>query len=208
MTPGFSANNNNPSAERALEIMAQNNASYIKESPVAGNGLFAKKAIDTGGLIFSIPRPLVAALDTSRLLDTCANCFACNDMIGSSEGLDLKACTGCNIVKFCGKACQTDSWKRAHKFECPVFRELERSGRLPNAVRAGMELLARRKNGRLSDAQWDELMRLETHLDDLRARDDWETHEVLAMGVLKYSKTEGTFDVETAQGVYARVRTA
>ncbi len=42
-------------------------------------------------------------------MDTCGQC-------GSADS-DLKACAGCNSVKYCNKSCQGQAW-RSHKLEC------------------------------------------------------------------------------------------
>jgi len=40
----------------------------------------------------------------------CANC--------ADERTDLRLCARCNLVAYCGKACQKQHWKRAHKSVC------------------------------------------------------------------------------------------
>lgn len=77
---------------------------------------------------------------------------------------------------------------------------------LPNAVRAVIQILTMRKNGLISDADWEALQGLPSHLDELRVDPDWERHAVLAMGALKYSKAEDMFSANIASGIYARVR--
>jgi hypothetical protein len=65
-------------------------------------GLFATKDLPAGTEIFTIERPLIAALSKERLVDTCTNCYKPgSEVAGGIEA--LKACTGCKQVKYCGK---------------------------------------------------------------------------------------------------------
>ncbi|EOD47967.1 putative set and mynd domain protein [Neofusicoccum parvum UCRNP2] len=186
--------------------MAESKA-YKKKSPIAGNGLFATQDIPAGESIFSLKRPLITVLDNVSLDSCCANCFASTGFGATNNQLDLKACTGCRTVKYCGRTCQSQSWKRHHKFECPVLKVLGPERQLPNAVRAVIQILTMRKNGLISDADWEALQGLPSHLDELRVDPDWERHAVLAMGALKYSKAEDMFSANIASGIYARILT-
>lgn len=65
-----------------------------------GNGLFATGDITVGGDVVHAKTPFVAVLDSPRLEDTCSGCFGKRQMEGNS---DLKACTGCRVVKYCDR---------------------------------------------------------------------------------------------------------
>jgi hypothetical protein len=65
-----------------------------------GNGLFATSDIKVGEDVLHAKVPFVAVLDTSRLEDTCSGCFGKRQMENSAE---LKACTGCRVVKYCDR---------------------------------------------------------------------------------------------------------
>ena len=65
-----------------------------------GNGLFAISDIKVGEDVLHAKVPFVAVLDTSRLDDTCSGCFGKRQMENSAE---LKACTGCRVVKYCDR---------------------------------------------------------------------------------------------------------
>jgi SET and MYND domain-containing protein len=65
-----------------------------------GNGLFAKTDIKPGEDVLHIKTPFVAILDSPRLEDTCAGCFGKRQM---DTGNELKACTGCRVVKYCDR---------------------------------------------------------------------------------------------------------
>ena len=82
---------------------------YSKKTKNAGDGLFASKDIPAGDLILRIDRPFLAVLDSPHLNDACSNCFVWVPRGGAAVGGDerdnvtLRACTGCKIVKYCGK---------------------------------------------------------------------------------------------------------
>jgi len=50
--------------------------------------------------------------DTSKI---CANCLKQQH---SNTGLELFSCGGCKTVKYCGRQCQREHWKRGHKHQC------------------------------------------------------------------------------------------
>lgn len=66
-----------------------------------GNGLFATKDIQVGEDVLKINRPFVAVLDTPKLEDTCSGCFGKRQLFYGVT--TLKACTRCQIVKYCDK---------------------------------------------------------------------------------------------------------
>ena len=82
---------------------------YSKKTESAGNGLFASKDIPAGDLILRVNRPLVTVSDSPHLNDTCSNCCIWVPQgqaaaVGNGkEKVTLKACTGCKIVRYCGK---------------------------------------------------------------------------------------------------------
>ena len=65
-----------------------------------GNGLFATGDIKVGEDVVYAKTPFVAVLDSPRLEDTCAGCFGKRQMEGNA---DLKACTGCRVVRYCDR---------------------------------------------------------------------------------------------------------
>jgi hypothetical protein len=74
-----------------------------------GNGLFANVDFEPGRLIASIRRPIGGALDTERLLDTCANCFVWTEGASTGtrtyvpEGVKVSKCAGCQRFRYCSK---------------------------------------------------------------------------------------------------------
>lgn len=67
-----------------------------------GTGLFASSDIHTGEDVLKISSPFVTVLDTPRLDDTCSGCFGKAQAI-ADQSAELKACTGCQVVKYCDK---------------------------------------------------------------------------------------------------------
>lgn len=65
-----------------------------------GNGLFATTDMNPGDTVLHIEAPFVAILDSPRLEDTCAGCFGKRQV---ETGSELKACTGCRVVKYCDR---------------------------------------------------------------------------------------------------------
>ncbi|KAK7521644.1 hypothetical protein IWZ03DRAFT_98539 [Phyllosticta citriasiana] len=181
---------------------------YKKPSPVAGNGLFAKNSIPEGELIFSIARPLLTELESSRLILYCSNCFVrSNDGLPGSRDIKISACTGCRVVSYCSKTCQSIAWKRQHKPQCSIWKGLARGKEIPHAVRLVAQALVARKNGKISDEEWAAFKSLPSHVDKLRERDDFQTQAAMAMGALKYSGVEMSWDFEVALEIYARILT-
>jgi SET and MYND domain-containing protein len=80
-----------------------------------GNGLFAATNITMGQEVLRIQKPFAAVLDSPRLQDTCSGCFGIRRLQrnqGSGSGAihddvaELKACTRCQVVRYCDKVCR------------------------------------------------------------------------------------------------------
>ena len=84
---------------------------YTRQTQNAGIGVFASEDIGPGELVLHIPRPLVSALDTPHLTDTCYSCYLWLPGNKVDEELEddgahqvsLKTCTGCKVVRYCSK---------------------------------------------------------------------------------------------------------
>ncbi|CBX95721.1 hypothetical protein LEMA_P028730.1 [Plenodomus lingam JN3] len=175
-------------------------AYYIAKSDVCvnsrgestGYGLFAGRKFGPGEQLAVFKRPLVASLDPVRLFDTCANCFVWTE--GASAGTRLS------------QNCQKEAWSRGHKHECKVFKALG-DKELPKAVLACMEVLSRRKHGLISDDEWEQLCRLQSHIDDFKKNGSYPNIELMAMGASQFSLTQGMFDKDFVAAMYARTLT-
>ena len=73
-----------------------------RKTATAGFGLFTSEEIPAGQLIFAVERPLIVELDSARLTDTCGWCLK-NVQDGAGEAVNLKACTGCKVLRYCSK---------------------------------------------------------------------------------------------------------
>lgn len=67
-----------------------------------GKGLFATTNINTGEDVVRISSPFVAVLNTPQLDDTCSGCLGKRHAF-KDKPVDLKACVGCQVVKYCDK---------------------------------------------------------------------------------------------------------
>lgn len=85
-----------------------------RRTPSSGTGLFTSQPIDAGELVFKVERPLITVLDSARLRVCCEWCLAGGDgdadddaenngEAGEGDGVRLRACTGCKIVRYCSK---------------------------------------------------------------------------------------------------------
>ncbi len=92
-----------------MTLQTPNSNIYTHGTPDAGIGVFAAEDVRPGELIFRIDRPLVSALDSAHLKDTCYNCYLWlpeNQRDDEDDGVGmvrLKACTGCRVARYCGK---------------------------------------------------------------------------------------------------------
>ena len=169
--------------------------------PGRGNGLVAARNISSPRIqVLFVRRPLMLALEDSRLPDTCYQCLrSASDQVDSIDSIvvafDLKACTGCNSVKFCDRTCQKLAWNRYHKHECKVFSKLHPRV-LPSSTRAIVRLLLERKHHLLSEEEWQQIFTLEIHQADfLKANGErWHDMCLMAKAVHTYSGTDEALD--------------
>ncbi|PLB34964.1 S-adenosylmethionine-dependent methyltransferase [Aspergillus candidus] len=154
-----------------------------------GQGLFATKAIPAGGDVLNIKTPFVAVLDTERLGDTCSGCFGRRYFGG--DDVSLRACTGCRVLRYCDRTCQSKDWKLAHSLECPTFKKLNPRV-LPNNARAVLRIVQRVQRGRYTPAELGRFAQLETHEAAIRAENprQWERISLSAKAVSAYSGGE------------------
>lgn len=92
-------------------VMSMQNG-VIKQSAIAGNGVFATVALTPGDVVFAQHRPLVAVLDQGLLEDICSNCFnyeppslkpgtAYTSPDVPAIAGQIRACSGCKILRYC-----------------------------------------------------------------------------------------------------------
>ena len=166
-----------------------------------GNGLVAARDISPPNQLLFVRQPLMVALDNARLQDTCYQCLRpsvseqSHFLPRGSEDLNLKACTGCQIVKFCDRTCQKLAWSRYHKHECKIYGKLYPRV-LPSSTRAIIRLLLERGNKLVSEEEWQQIFTLQTHQDDLSKGNEerWQNLCLMAKAVHSYSGTDESLD--------------
>ncbi|KAI9036710.1 S-adenosylmethionine-dependent methyltransferase [Aspergillus affinis] len=154
-----------------------------------GKGLFASTSLKTGEDVLSIQNPFVAVLETPRLDDTCSGCFGKRQL----ENVDaaLKACTGCQVVKYCDRTCQSKDWKAAHSLECSIYQKLKPRV-LPINARAVLRIVLRSQRQKCTPQEMELFLQLETHVQEIQ-RDNpaqLERIGISAKAVKVYSGTD------------------
>ncbi|KAB8356568.1 hypothetical protein FH972_024150 [Carpinus fangiana] len=182
-----------------------------------GRALFATRNISAGTAALTIDKPLITALDTAQVHATCANCFtwtansSINDRgAGQSQASQpvVKACTGCQTLRYCSRKCQAESWKRGHKKVCPLFGRLREKGTLPNAARAVLDMLQILPPGFSAWGAADNPFReMRSHRESILANGGDRAQQllVLSTGVHSYSGT--AVGLEVVQHLFALVYT-
>ncbi|OJJ31158.1 hypothetical protein ASPWEDRAFT_176257 [Aspergillus wentii DTO 134E9] len=153
-----------------------------------GTGIFASADIGSGQDVLNVQSPFVAVLDTPRLEDTCSGCFGKRHL---EVPVDLKACTGCQVTKYCDRTCQAKDWKFAHSLECPIYQKLK-PRILPNNARAILRMVLRSGRRKYAAQELDLFVRLETHVREILDQNmkQWERIALSAKAVKAYSGTE------------------
>ncbi|CAG8890936.1 unnamed protein product [Penicillium egyptiacum] len=152
-----------------------------------GNGLFATTDINPGEDVLHIKTPFVAVLDSPRLEDTCAGCFGKRQV---ETGNELKACTGCRVVKYCDRVCQSKDWKFAHSLECPIFKNVKPMV-LPNNARALLRVVLRTARKKYDSEESKVFDGLETHINDIsESQGQLDRINLTARAVKNYSGTD------------------
>ncbi|RAH53145.1 SET and MYND domain protein [Aspergillus piperis CBS 112811] len=164
-----------------------------------GRGLFASTDIAVGEDVLHIPVPFVAVLDTEHLGEVCSGCFGQRQL--EEEGIALKGCRGCGVVKYCDKTCQAKDWKLGHSFECTIYQKLK-PRILPINARAVLRMVLRSERQKYSDEELDQFLQLETHIKDIRDKSpsQWERISLSSKAIKAYSGTEMSEEVISAMG--------
>ena len=77
---------------------------------------------------------------------------------------------------------------------------------LPKAVRATIQILSMQAKGLINDNIWAPFLRLESHIDEIRASgDQWADIQIMAQGAYNFSGTQYAFDLQFATEVFAKV---
>jgi hypothetical protein len=144
----------------------------------AGNGLFATQDLEAGDFIIRVKDPYVLIPRNSIIPTVCYGCLL--------EKANLNTCSGCKLVKYCSKNCQTKSWRDIHKRECKVFRKCKDDGHpiLPTPVRGLIQALLRHSCGVHPDPGWSQLT---THKESFISKEEiWQDIKLQAWAALQY----------------------
>ncbi|KIW16061.1 hypothetical protein PV08_06112 [Exophiala spinifera] len=142
---------------------------HIRSSAGGGRSVHAARDFEAKSQIMFVAKPLLVALNTANLI---ANCYSClkppRELQPGSNGQDstLKKCGGCKVVRFCNQKCQKLAWSQYHRLECKLYGNLF-PRILPSNVRAMIRLLKQHKAGLLLAGEWDQLLSLESHVDQI-----------------------------------------
>lgn len=160
----------------------------VRRSPVGGRGLYAIQNLQPGDAIITLDRPLIAALDGSRIEDTCAWCFSWTELpvlsgAGINQALKVNWCTGCKKVKYCSKTCQSRAWKAGHKQQCKKFAAQDEP--IPPTVLAVMQILQGIASGY---ELFKDIQKMETHRDELEklGPEKWDAMQLMAHTAVKF----------------------
>lgn len=167
-----------------------------------GQGVFAEHPLPAGQVIYSIGEPALVAISSVELSSCCYNCYAgClrdtghGYSIGQYRDAHLQVCTGCHTARFCGRSCQSQAWKKFHRYECKIFATLRPRGVLPEAVRAILRFILQHDRGLLPDGLWTQVLSLESHMEDLkRSGDEWMNLLLMSKACKEYASTPIQYD--------------
>ncbi|KAL2425377.1 hypothetical protein ABEF91_007392 [Exophiala dermatitidis] len=174
---------------------------YTKRTADRGNGLFAVDDIAAKSQLLFVARPLLVALENAKLPTNCYYCFR----EPGGQGLwqmterkedSLKTCSRCKVAKFCDQKCQTEAWSQYHRLECKLFSRLYPRV-LPSTVRAVIRLLKQHKAGILPPGEWEQLLALQSHQQDLAnaGGQRWQDLLIMSQGIKGYSGTDEDDDL-------------
>lgn len=88
---------------RSKQTTIMSKAYEKKKTPSSGTGLFITKDLKAGELVLRDKTPFVAVLDSSVLTKACSWCCLLTEEASLDDEFSVSACTGCKIVRYCGK---------------------------------------------------------------------------------------------------------
>ncbi|EXJ95655.1 hypothetical protein A1O1_00777 [Capronia coronata CBS 617.96] len=168
---------------------------YTKETPGRGNGLYVARDTAAKSQLVFVAQPLLVALETTKLATSCYYCFRSpseSDWQASDEPKgNLKTCSRCKVVRFCDQKCQTQAWSQYHRLECKLYSKLY-PRILPSSVRAIIRLLKQHKEGMLLEGEWEHLLKLESHQEEIAKAGGqrWQDLIIMMQGIKGYSGTD------------------
>ncbi|KAH9756860.1 Histone-lysine N-methyltransferase ASHR1 [Citrus sinensis] len=119
-----------------LQKALQDRGLTVTGLPEKGRCLYTTKDFYPGEVIIS-QEPYVCVPNNSSSISRCDGCFASSN---------LKKCSACQVVWYCGSNCQKLDWK-LHRLECQVLSRLDKEKRksVTPSIRLMLKLYLRRK---------------------------------------------------------------
>ncbi|KAL9446707.1 hypothetical protein AB3S75_014384 [Citrus x aurantiifolia] len=119
-----------------LQRALQDRGLTVTGLPEKGRCLYTTKDFYPGEVIIS-QEPYVCVPNNSSSISRCDGCFASSN---------LKKCSACQVVWYCGSNCQKLEWK-LHRLECQVLSRLDKEKRksVTPSIRLMLKLYLRRK---------------------------------------------------------------
>ncbi|KAK9219683.1 hypothetical protein WN943_008329 [Citrus x changshan-huyou] len=119
-----------------LQRALQDRGLTVTGLPEKGRCLYTTKDFYPGEVIIS-QEPYVCVPNNSSSISRCDGCFASSN---------LKKCSACQVVWYCGSNCQKLDWK-LHRLECQVLSRLDKEKRksVTPSIRLMLKLYLRRK---------------------------------------------------------------
>ncbi|KAG1728668.1 hypothetical protein EDB19DRAFT_1746057, partial [Suillus lakei] len=77
---------------------------------------------------------------------------------GTAEDIKLMQCAGCQVVRYCSKRCQRDSWYSRHRLSCKFLKAAVGSS-TPHYVKRSLRLLAALEDSQMQN-RWDNIRKL------------------------------------------------
>ncbi|KAL3417556.1 MYND finger [Phlyctema vagabunda] len=133
----------------------ENSNSKVKSELISkdiGRGLLATTNICKGEVILTINEPFIALPTNEKLSSVCYHCFkktiaTPSSALSTSASVNktrttqvLRKCTGCNVIGYCSKECQVQSWTAFHKHECKTLKKISPRV-LPTPTHALLQIL-------------------------------------------------------------------
>ncbi|CAA0364667.1 unnamed protein product [Arabidopsis thaliana] len=101
-----------------LQIFLQDRCLSVSNLPQKGRSLFTARDFRPGEVILS-QKPYICVPNNTSSESRCDGCFKTNN---------LKKCSACQVVWYCGSSCQKSEWK-LHRHECKALTRLEKEKR-------------------------------------------------------------------------------
>ncbi|KAF3909123.1 hypothetical protein ABW21_db0206416 [Orbilia brochopaga] len=189
---------------------------YVKEHKTAGRGAFSAALVPPGVEILNIPDPLICIPDNAHLDVCCHYCMTgttdeTSVSVAQAYGppVKLSYCLGCNVAKYCSKACQTTDWKRkGHSYECALYKTLAPRV-LPTVARAILRMAKLFLSETIPANTIGGIGALKSHVVEFEKAggETWENANLTAKATAEFSKAskKANFEAEFMRDLYCKL---